>query len=179
MLDIKGTKTEENLKKAFAGESEARNKYTYYSNKAREDGYEQIANIFDETANNEKEHAELWYKLLNGGIGMTSENLQKASEGEDYEAEQMYKDFAKQALEDGLDEIARLFEGVAEIEKSHHERFMKLLENVEDGLVFSRDGDMMWQCLNCGYIHIGKQAPKNCPVCGYPQSYFQIKADNY
>lgn len=179
MLDIKGTKTEENLKKAFAGESEARNKYTYYGNRAREDGYEQIGNIFDETADNEREHAEIWYKLLNGGIGTTLENLEKATTGESYEAQHMYREFAKQALEDGLDEIAAIFEGVAEIEKSHNDRYMKLKDNIENGKVFSRDNDTMWQCLNCGYIHVGKEAPERCPVCGYPQSYFQIMPTNY
>ncbi|MBO5167314.1 MAG: rubrerythrin family protein [Lachnospiraceae bacterium] len=180
MKDLKGTKTEANLLAAFAGESQARNKYTYFASKAKKDGYVQIATIFEETANNEKEHAKIWYKLLNGGaVGNTIENLKEAAGGENYEWTEMYPTFAKEAREEGFDEIADLFEGVAAIEKEHEERYKKLLSNIEGGLVFSRDGDMIWQCANCGHICVGKQAPEECPVCAHPQSYFQIKAENY
>ncbi|MCT7399041.1 MULTISPECIES: rubrerythrin [Eubacterium] len=179
MMELKGSKTEENLLAAFAGESEARNKYTYYASKARKEGYVQIANIFEETAANEKEHAKIWFKLLKGGIGTTAENLADAAAGENYEWTDMYATFAKEAREEGFDEIATLFEGVAAIEKEHEERYKKLLENVEKGLVFSKDGDTIWQCSNCGHICIGKQAPEVCPVCAHPQSYFQVKAENY
>ena len=168
-MELKGSKTEENLLAAFAGESEARNKYTYYASKARKEGYVQIANIFEETAANEKEHAKIWFKLLKGGIGTTAENLADAAAGENYEWTDMYATFAKEAREEGFDEIATLFEGVAAIEKEH----------VEKGLVFSKDGDTIWQCSNCGHICIGKQAPEVCPVCAHPQSYFQVKAENY
>lgn len=178
-MELKGSKTEENLLAAFAGESEARNKYTYYASKARKEGYVQIANIFEETAANEKEHAKMWFKLLKGGIGTTAENLADAAAGENYEWTDMYATFAKEAREEGFDEIANLFEGVAAIEKEHEERYKKLLENVEKGLVFSKDGDTIWQCSNCGHICIGKQAPEVCPVCAHPQSYFQVKAENY
>lgn len=179
-MDLKGSKTEANLKTAFAGESEARNKYTYYASKAKKDGYNQIAAIFEETANNEKEHAKLWFKLLHGGtIPDTMENLIDAAEGENYEWTDMYKTFAEEAREEGFDKIAALFEGVAAIEKEHEDRYRKLVANIENGLVFSRDGDMIWQCANCGHIVIGKKAPKVCPVCAHPQSYFQIKAENY
>ena len=178
-MELKGSKTEENLLAAFAGESEARNKYTYYASKARKEGYVQIANIFEETAANEKEHAKIWFKLLKGGIGTTAENLADAAAGENYEWTDMYATFAKEAREEGFDEIATLFEGVAAIEKEHEERCKKLLENVEKGLVFSKDGDTIWQCSNCGHICIGKQAPEVCPVCAHPQSYFQVKAENY
>ena len=178
-MDLKGSKTEENLLAAFAGESEARNKYTYYASKARKEGYVQIANIFEETAANEKEHAKMWFKLLKGGIGTTAENLADAAAGENYEWTDMYATFAKEAREEGFDEIATLFEGVAAIEKEHEERYKKVLENVEKGLVFSKDGDTIWQCSNCGHICIGKQAPEVCPVCAHPQSYFQVKAENY
>lgn len=178
-MELKGSKTEENLLAAFAGESEARNKYTYYASKARKEGYVQIANIFEETAANEKEHAKMWFKLLKGGIGTTAENLADAAAGENYEWTDMYATFAKEAREEGFDEIATLFEGVAAIEKEHEERYKKLLENVENGLVFSKDGDTIWQCSNCGHICIGKQAPEVCPVCAHPQSYFQVKAENY
>ena len=178
-MELKGSKTEENLLVAFAGESEARNKYTYYASKARKEGYVQIANIFEETAANEKEHAKIWFKLLKGGIGTTAENLADAAAGENYEWTDMYATFAKEAREEGFDEIATLFEGVAAIEKEHEERYKKLLENVEKGLVFSKDGDTIWQCSNCGHICIGKQAPEVCPVCAHPQSYFQVKAENY
>ena len=159
-MELKGSKTEENLLAAFAGESEARNKYTYYASKARKEGYVQIANIFEETAANEKEHAKIWFKLLKGGIGTTAENLADAAAGENYEWTDMYATFAKEAREEGFDEIATLFEGVAAIEKEHEERYKKLLENVEKGLVFSKDGDTIWQCSNCGHICIGKQAPE-------------------
>ncbi len=179
MADLKGTRTEANLMSAFAGESMARNKYTYFASKAKKDGYVQIAAIFEETAANEKEHAKMWYKLLNGGIGSTAENLKHAAEGENYEWTDMYAKFAEEAREEGFEEIAKLFEGVAAIEKEHEERYRKLLENVENGLVFSKDGDMIWQCANCGHICVGKQAPEVCPVCAHPQAYFQIKAENY
>ena len=178
MKDLKGTKTEKNLWEAFAGESQARNKYTYFASKAKKDGYVQIAKIFEETAANEKEHAEIWFKLLNG-IGSTAENLKSAAEGENYEWTDMYDQMAKDAREEGFDHIAFLFEQVGKIEKDHEERYRKLLANVEGGLVFSRDGDMIWQCSNCGHIHVGKQAPEVCPVCVHPQAYFQIKAENY
>lgn len=179
MANLKGTRTEENLKTAFAGESQVRNKYTYFASKARKDGYVQIANIFEETAANEKEHAKMWYKLLNGGIGSTIENLKEAAAGEHEEWTDMYADFAKVAKEEGFNEIAALFEGVAAIEKEHEERYKKLLANIEGGLVFSREGDMTWQCSNCGHICVGKSAPEVCPVCAHPQAYFQVKAENY
>lgn len=178
-MDLKGTKTEANLMAAFAGESEARNKYTYYAGKAKKDGYVQIANIFEETAANEKEHAKLWFKLLKGGVPDTATNLKDAATGEHYEWTEMYPTFAKEAREEGFDEIAALFEGVAAIEKEHEERYKKLLENVEGGLVFSKDGDRIWQCLNCGHICVGPAAPEVCPVCAHPKSYFQVKPENY
>lgn len=178
-MDLKGTKTEKNLQAAFAGESQARNKYTYFASKARKEGFQQIANIFEETANNEKEHAKLWYKLLNGGIGTTAENLQDAANGENYEFSDMYPTFAKEAREEGFDKIADLFEGVAEIERHHEERYKKLLANVEGDLVFSKDGDCIWQCINCGHICVGKKAPEVCPICAHKQSFFQIKPENY
>ena len=165
---------------AFAGESQARNKYTYYASQARKDGYVQIANIFEETAANEKEHAKMWFKLLHGGsIPGTAENLEDAAAGENYEWTDMYAGFAKEAREEGFDHIAFLFEEVAKIEKEHEERYRKLLANVENGLVFSREGEMIWQCSNCGHIVIGKKAPEVCPVCSHPKAYFQIKAENY
>ncbi|MDE7271258.1 MAG: rubrerythrin family protein [Acetatifactor sp.] len=179
MADLKGTKTEANLQAAFAGESMARNKYNYFASKAKKDGYVQIAAIFEETAANEKEHAKLWYKILNDGIGSTAENLKLAAEGEHYEWTDMYAQFAEDARAEGFEEIAALFEGVGAIEKEHEERYRKLLANVENGLVFSRDGDMIWQCSNCGHICVGQQAPEVCPVCAHPQAYFQIKAENY
>ena len=180
MKELKGTKTEQNLKTAFAGESEATNKYTYFASKAKKDGYVQIASIFEETAANEREHAKIWYKLLNGGaVGSTAENLVEAANGENYEWTDMYAKFAKEAKEEGFDEIAELFEGVAAIEKEHEARYLKLLSNIEGGLVFSRDGDMIWQCANCGHIVIGKEAPEVCPVCAHPKAYFHIKAENY
>ncbi len=179
MAQLKGSKTEKNLMEAFAGESMARNKYTYFASKAKKDGYVQIAEIFEETAANEKEHAKIWYKLLNDGIGSTPENLKAAAEGENYEWTDMYDTFAKEAREEGFDDIAALFEGVAAIEKEHEERYRKLLANIEEGIVFSKDGDTIWKCKNCGHICIGKQAPEVCPVCNHPQSYFEVKAENY
>ena len=178
MKDLKGTKTEKNLQTAFAGESQARNKYTYYASKAKKDGYEQIAAIFEETANNEKEHAKLWFKLLHGGIPDTLTNLADAAAGENCEWTDMYATFAKEAKEEGFDYIAKLFEGVAKIEKRHEERYRKLIENIEGGLVFSRDGDMIWECRNCGHIHIGKEAPEVCPVCAHPRAYFELHKTN-
>ncbi|MBQ3825797.1 MAG: rubrerythrin family protein [Spirochaetaceae bacterium] len=178
-MELKGSKTEKNLQAAFAGESEARNKYTYFASKAKKDGFVQIASIFEETAANEKEHAKIWYKLLSGGVGSTLENLKEAASGEHYEWTEMYPQFAKEAREEGFEEIARLFEGVAEIEKEHEERYKKLLANIEGDLVFSKDGDTVWQCANCGHICVGKKAPDVCPVCNHPQSYFQVKAENY
>lgn len=177
-MNLKGSKTEANLMAAFAGESQARNKYTYFASKAKKDGYEQIAALFLDTAENEKEHAKIWFKLLDG-IGTTAENLLHAAEGENYEWTDMYATFAKEAKEEGFDHIAYLFESVAKIEKTHEDRYRKLLANVEGGLVFSRDGDMIWECGNCGHIHVGKDAPKVCPVCAHPQAYFEIKATNY
>ena len=180
MADLKGSKTEANLQTAFAGESMARNKYTYFASKAKKDGYVQIANIFEETAANEREHAKMWYKLLNGGaVGSTIDNLKEAADGENYEWTDMYAEFAKEAKAEGFDEIARLFEGVAAIEKEHEERYRKLLASVEGDLVFSKDGDVVWQCINCGHICVGKKAPEVCPVCNHPQSYFQVKPENY
>ena len=179
-MELKGSKTEQNLMAAFAGESQARNKYTYYASKAKKEGYEQIAAIFEETANNEKEHAKMWFKELHGGeVPETTVNLLDAANGENYEWTDMYASFAEVAREEGFTRIANLFEGVAKIEKEHEERYRKLLANVEDGLVFSRDGDMIWQCRNCGHIVVGKKAPKMCPVCAHPQSYFEIKKENY
>lgn len=179
MSVLKGTKTEANLQAAFAGESQARNKYTYYASKAKKDGFEQIAALFLETANNEKEHAKIWFKLLNDGIGETADNLKDAAEGENYEWTDMYAGFAKTAKEEGFDHIAYLFEEVGKIEKEHEERYRKLLANVEGGLVFSKDGDTIWECANCGHIHVGKVAPDVCPVCAHPQSYFKVRAINY
>ena len=180
MKDLKGTKTEKNLQEAFAGESQARNKYTYFASKAKKDGFVQISKIFEETAHNEKEHAELWFKYLCGGdIPSTAENLAAAAAGENFEWTDMYDGFAKTAREEGFPRIAALFEMVGKIEKEHEERYRKLLANVKEGLVFSREGDMIWQCANCGHIVVGKKAPEVCPVCNHPKSYFQIKAENY
>ena len=178
-MELKGSRTEANLMAAFAGESQARNKYTYYASKAKKDGYEQIAALFLETAENEKEHAKIWFKLLHGGIADTMVNLEDAAAGENYEWTDMYKKFAEEAREEGFDHIAKLFDGVAAVEKEHEERYLKLLANVKDGIVFSRDGDTIWKCRNCGHIHIGQKAPDLCPVCAHPQSYFEIKAENY
>jgi len=179
-MELKGSRTEQNLMAAFAGESQARNKYTYFASKAKKDGYEQIAAIFEETANNEKEHAKMWFKLLEGGeIKSTPENLKAAAEGENYEWTDMYKEFAEVAKEEGFEHIAFLFEGVAKIEKEHEERYKKLLNNIDDKLVFSNDGDAIWVCRNCGHVVVGKDAPKVCPICSHPQSYFERKANNY
>lgn len=178
-MELKGSKTEANLQTAFAGESMATNKYTYFASKAKKDGYQQIAAIFEETAANEREHAKMWYKLINGGIDSTLENLGHAAEGENYEWTDMYSEFAKVAREEGFEQIAALFEGVAAIEKEHEERYRRLITNIEQGVVFSKDGDTIWQCRNCGHICIGKEAPEVCPVCAHPQSYFQVKAENY
>ena len=180
MKELKGTKTERNLQEAFAGESQARNKYTYYASKARKEGYEQIAALFEETAQNEKEHAKMWFKYLQGGaIKDTIENLKDAAAGENYEWTDMYDRMAKEADEEGFTEIAAAMRGVCAVEKHHEERYRKLLQNIEDGVVFSRDGDCIWQCRNCGHIVVGKQAPKLCPVCKHPQAYFELKAENY
>ena len=177
-MELKGSKTEANLKAAFSGESEARNKYTYFASVAKKEGYEQIAAIFLETAENEKEHAKIHFKYLNG-IGDTMSNLADAAAGENYEWTDMYANFAKVADEEGFTEIAATFRGIAEVEKHHEERYRKLLENVKGDLVFSKDGDRVWVCRNCGHICIGKEAPKVCPVCAHPQAYFEVKADNY
>lgn len=179
-MDLKGTKTEKNLMEAFAGESQARNKYTYYASQAKKDGYVQIAQIFEETAKNEQEHAKLWFKLLHGGaVPTTEENLQDAANGENFEWTDMYDRMAREAREEGFEEIAFLFEGVGAIEKEHEARYLKLLERVKGGMVFSSEGDTMWQCSNCGHIVIGKQAPEVCPVCAHAKAYFQRKAENY
>ncbi len=180
MKSLKGTKTEKNLQEAFAGESMARNKYTFFASKAKKDGFVQISNIFLETAANEKEHAELWYKYLNGGkVSDTATNLEDAANGENFEWTNMYERMAKEAREEGFDEIADKFEGVAKIEKEHEERYRKLLDNVKKECVFSKDQDVIWQCSNCGHIVIGKKAPEECPVCNHAQAYFQVKAENY
>ena len=178
MPELKGSKTEKNLWTAFAGESQARNKYTYFASRAKKDGYVQISKIFEETANNEKEHAKIWFKLLSG-IGNTVENLEAAANGENFEWTDMYNNFAKEAREEGFDKIAVLFEKVAQIEKEHEERYRKLIANIKGDLVFSSEGDTIWQCSNCGHVVIGKKAPEVCPVCDHPQSYFERKADNY
>ena len=179
-MELKGSKTEANLMAAFAGESQARNKYTYYASKAKKDGYEQIAAIFEETANNEKEHAKMWFKELHGGeVPSTPENLLAAAEGENYEWTDMYAEFAKVAEEEGFKDIARKFRAVAEIEKAHEERYRKLLKNIEDEIVFSKDEEKIWICRNCGHVVIGKKAPGVCPVCNHPQSFFEVKAENY
>ena len=179
-MELKGSRTEENLKTAFAGESQARNKYTYFASKAKKDGYEQIAAIFEETANNEKEHAKMWFKELNGGaIPDTLDNLNAAADGENYEWTDMYDEFAKVAKEEGFDRIAKLFESVAAIEKEHEERYRKLIKNIESDVVFSNDEYCIWICRNCGHVVIGKKAPEVCPVCAHPKSYFERKANNY
>lgn len=180
MAELKGSKTEQNLQTAFAGESQAHTKYLYYSSKAIKDGYIQIGRLFEETAKNEKEHAKIWFKFLHGGeIPDTATNLTDAANGENYEWTDMYAGFAKTAKEEGFEDIAFLFEKVGAIEKAHEERYRKLLENVNEGIVFSRDEDMIWECSNCGHIVIGKKAPEVCPVCKHAKSYFQIKAENY
>ena len=179
-MDLKGSKTEKNLMEAFSGESQARNKYTYYASKAKKAGFVQIAALFEETANNEKEHAKIWFKYLHGGaVPGTEENLKDAAAGENYEWTDMYDRMAKEAREEGFDEIADKFEMVGAIEKHHEERYRKLLKNIEDKVVFSKDGDVIWQCSSCGHIVIGKDAPEVCPVCNHPQSYFQVLAQNY
>ena len=177
-MELKGSRTEQNLMTAFAGESQARNKYTYFASVAKKEGYEQIAAIFQETADNEKEHAKLWFKHL-GGIGTTMENLQEAAAGENYEWTEMYAEFAKVAREEGFIQIAKQMEGVAAIEKLHEERYLKLLENVKVGEVFAKAGVTVWVCRNCGHLHIGETAPKACPVCAHPQAYFEVRATNY
>ena len=178
-MELKGSKTEANLATAFAGESQARNKYTYYASQAKKEGYNQIAAIFEETAGNEKEHAKIWFKLLHGGVPNTVQNLKDAAAGENYEWTDMYSQFAKEAREEGFDAIAKLFEGVAAIEKEHEERYLALLKNVEEGKVFKKDGIVMWKCANCGHIHVAAEAPAVCPVCAHPQSYFELRAMNY
>ena len=180
MKELKGTKTEKNLMEAFAGESMARNKYSYFASRAKKDGYQQIAALFEETAANEKEHAKLWFKYLEGGaVQDTMTNLKAAAEGENYEWTDMYDRMAKEAEEEGFTEIAARMRGVAEVERHHEERYLRLLQNIEEGIVFSREGDTIWKCRNCGHIVIGKQAPELCPVCNHPQSYFEINAQNY
>lgn len=180
MKDLKGTKTEKNLMEAFAGESKAHTKYSYYASKARKDGYEQIAAIFEETSHNEKEHAKLWFKLLHvGDMPDTMANLRDAADGENYEWTDMYERMAVDAEEEGFSAIAKRFRAVADIERLHEERYRRLLQNIEEGIVFSRDGDRVWVCRNCGHIVIGPKAPAACPVCAHPQSFFELRADNY
>ena len=180
MKELKGTKTEQNLMTAFAGESQAHTKYLYYASRAKKDGYVQMSGIFEETAKNEKEHAKIWFKLLHGGsVPATTVNLADAAAGKNYEWTDMYAQFAKEAREEGFNDIAEKFEMVGAIEKEHEERYRKLLKNIEDQVVFSREGDCVWQCSNCGHIVIGKKAPEECPVCNHPQSYFQIRPENY
>lgn len=179
MAELKGSKTEQNLFAAFAGESQAHTKYLYYASKAKKDGFVQIGTLFEETAKNEKEHAKLWFKLLHDGMPDTAENLADAAAGENYEWTDMYAGFAETARAEGFLEIAALFEGVAAIEKEHEERYKKLLYNLQEDLVFSKDGDTVWQCSNCGHIVVGKKAPAVCPVCAHPQAYFQMRAENY
>jgi rubrerythrin len=180
MAEIKGTKTEKNLNAAFAGESQARVKYQFYASKAKKEGYEQIASIFEETSDNEKEHAKIWYKILHdGGVPDTAENLKDAIAGENYEETEMYVKFAAEAREEGFEEIAKLFEEVGKIEAEHEKRYQKVLENIEKGIVFKGDGVTVWKCRNCGYIHIGDSAPEECPVCKHPQAYFEIRAENF
>ncbi len=179
-MELKGSKTEQNLMAAFAGESQARNKYTYFASKAKKEGYEQIASIFEETAGNEKEHAKMWFKLLCGGeIGDTMSNLKAAAEGENYEWTDMYAEFAKVAREEGFDEIARKFELVGAVEKHHEERYLKLLSNIENNEVFKREESTVWVCRNCGHVHVGKSAPMMCPTCAHPQAYFELRSENY
>ncbi len=180
MKELKGTKTEQNLMAAFAGEAQARTKYTYYASQAKKEGYEQLSDIFMETAENEKEHAKLWFKALHGGaIGSTAENLKDAAAGENYEWTDMYKGFAEDARNEGFNELAAAFEMVAKVEKEHEERYLKLLKNLEEGKIFLKDGTVAWKCRNCGHIHIGVSAPALCPVCKHPQSYFEVRAENY
>ena len=179
-MKLKGSKTEKNLQAAFAGESQAHTKYLYYASRAKKDGYVQIGKIFEETAGNEKEHAKIWFKLLHdGGVPPTEVNLADAAAGENFEWTDMYKEFAATAKEEGFDEIAALFEGVGAIEKAHEERYRKLLKNVQDKVVFTKEEDAIWECANCGHIVIGKVAPETCPVCNHPQSYFKLRVENY
>ncbi|MGN1078280.1 MAG: rubrerythrin [Candidatus Gallimonas sp.] len=178
MKDLKGSKTEQNLMAAFAGESQATNKYAYYASKAKKEGYNQIAAIFEETSRNEREHAKMWFKLF-AGIGTTEENLKAAAAGENEEWTEMYPEFARVAREEGYDAIANMFEAVAAVEKEHEQRYLALLKNVEEGRVFLKDGEVYWQCLNCGAIVKASEAPEVCPVCAHPQSYFQVKPENY
>ena len=178
-MNLKGTKTEQNLMAAFAGESQAATKYQYYASKAKKEGYVQIADFFEKTAKNEKEHAKLWFKLLHGGMPSTVENLKDAAAGENYEWTDMYKEFAAVAREEGFEEIAKMMEGVGAIEKHHEERYNKLLANIEGKVVFAKDGVVVWECLNCGHLHIGTTAPAVCPVCDHPQAYFALEVENY
>ena len=178
-MELKGSRTEANLMAAFAGESQARNKYTYYASQAKKEGLNQIASIFEETANNEKEHAKIWFKLLHDGMPNTEVNLADAAAGENYEWTDMYAGFAKTAKEEGFDRIAYLFEAVGKIEKEHEERYRALLKNVDTKQVFEKTGVVIWQCSNCGHIHVGEKAPMVCPVCDHPQAYFQLKPENY
>ena len=179
MPELKGSKTEANLMTAFAGESQARNKYTYYASKAKKDGYVQIAAIFEETANNEKEHAKMWFKLLHGGIGDTVDNLKDAAAGENYEWTDMYAGFAATAEEEGFDHIAQLFRMVGAIEKEHEQRYREVKKLLEEGRLFARETEQVWICTNCGHIHIGTHAPEKCPVCDHPQAYFVLRAENH
>lgn len=179
MSNLKGTKTEANLMAAFAGESQARNKYTYFAGKAKKEGYEQIAQLFLETAENEKEHAKIWYKLLHDGVADTAANLEAAAGGENYEWTTMYEDFARDAKAEGFDKIAYLFSAVGKIEKEHEERYLHLLNNLKEGKIFKKDEKVVWQCANCGHIHEALAAPKMCPVCDHPEAYFQVLAKNY
>ena len=177
-MELKGSRTEQNLMAAFAGESQARNKYTYFASVAKKEGYEQIAAIFQHTADNEKEHAKMWFKALSG-IGNTADNLKAAADGENYEWTDMYAQFAKEAREEGFEEIAVMMEGVAAVEKEHEERYRKLAENIEKGVVFLKEGEVAWKCRNCGHIHVGPDAPTVCPVCAHPQAHFEVRATNY
>ncbi len=179
-MELKGSKTEQNLMAAFAGESQARNKYTYYASKAKKEGFEQIAAIFEETASNEKEHAKLWFKLLHGGeVPSTLENLEDAASGENYEWTDMYAEFAKVAKEEGFSKIAFLFEGVAKIEKNHEDRYRTLIDNIKNDMVFNKPAENMWICRNCGHVHFGASAPEVCPVCSHPKAYFELRSQNY
>jgi len=178
-MNLKGTKTEQNLMSAFSGESQARNKYTFYASRAKKDGYQQIAEIFEMTAHNEKEHAKIWFKILHDGMPDTIANLEDAANGENYEWTDMYETFAKEAREEGFDHIAKLFEEVGAIEKEHEERYLKLLSNLKEGIVFEKSGVVVWQCRNCGYIHVAPKAPEVCPVCAHPQAYFEVKEQKY
>ena len=179
-MELKGTRTEENLKKAFAGESQARVKYEYYASRAKKDGYEQIASIFEETSRNEKEHAKLWFKALHdGGVPTTTVNLEDAANGENYEWTDMYDEFARVAKEEGFNHLAFLFESVGKIEKEHEARYRKLLQNIEDDRVFHKDGEKIWICRNCGHVYFGEDALDVCPVCNHPQSFMEVKAENY